>query len=77
MRSLASKPPKIVLSSVLFVTVLMVISLHPFSRTTAAEEPAEGPRQVSVVPAQADEVTAEHRPNTKVSPIICSFLGWK
>ena len=38
------------------------------SRTTASEEPEEGPWQVSVVPAQAHEVTAEHRPDTKVSP---------
>lgn len=40
---------------------------RPLPRTTTSEKPAEGPWQVSVVPAQADEVTAEHRPNTKVS----------
>lgn len=41
-----------------------------FSRTTALEEPEEGTWQVSVVPAPADEVAAEHRPNTKVSAIV-------
>lgn len=38
-----------------------------FCRTTASEEPAQGPWQVSVVPAQADEVSAQHCSNTKVS----------
>lgn len=39
-------------------------------RATASEEPAEGPWQVSVVPAQAVEVAAEHSSNTKVSNCI-------
>lgn len=38
----------------------------PF-RTTAFEELEEGAWQVSVVSTQADEVSAERRPNTKVS----------
>lgn len=40
------------------------------SRTIASEEPEEGPWPVFVVPAQADEVTAEHCSNTKVSPVL-------
>lgn len=53
------------------------LSVHRFSRTTASEEPEEGPWKVFVVPAAADEVAAEHRPNTEVSPniLVCSFHG--
>lgn len=48
---------------------IIPLFVRSLSRTTASEKPAEGTWQVSVVPAQADEVTAEHCPNTKVSPI--------
>ena len=47
---------------------------HPLPRTTAPEEPEEGPWQVSVVPAPADEVAAEHCANTEVSPAPRGFL---
>lgn len=55
---------------------VMAPCLFFFPRTTAPEEPEEGPWQVSVVPAQADEVTAEHSSNTKVSPgiFICNLI---
>lgn len=48
-----------------------MFTLILFLRTTPPEEPAEGTWQVSVVSAQADEVAAEHRSNTKVS-----LLSW-
>lgn len=51
------------------VSITPSLSVLPLPRTTASEKPPEGTWQMSVVPAQADEVTAEHCPNTKVSPM--------
>lgn len=53
---------------------MSLMSAHPLPRTTAPEEPKEGPWQVSVVPAPADEVAAEHRANAEVSPAPWGFL---
>ena len=39
----------------------------PFPRATASEELEEGPWQVSMVPPEVDEITAEHCPDVKVS----------
>lgn len=52
------------------VFIVLIFILFLFTRTTAPKEPQEGSRSLSVVPSQADEVTAEHCTNTKVGPTV-------
>lgn len=66
----------LILIGLMVLTCQWCLSVRPLSRTTASKEPEEGTWQVSVVPAQADEVAAEHCSNTKVSLaiLVCSQL---
>ena len=65
------KPKRSCISYVMTVYLTMSLTYSPLPsvspRATAPEESEEGARQVSMVPPEVDEITAEHCPHVKVS----------